>query len=144
MRAAVAAMAGLCAITLPLGQATAQERFRLEKTENGYVRMDTETGAISLCRERSGELVCQVAADERQAYETDIAALRERVEALEKRVDVLEGGEAPQLGENLEREFEQTMTLMERFFRRFMDIVQGIEQDRERQQDQETAPADRT
>lgn len=143
MRTAAAALVSLCAITLPLDQATAQERFRLERTENGYVRMDTETGAISLCRESADELVCQVAAEERQAYETEIKELRDKVAALEERVQALEGGE-PRVGESLEREFEQTMTLMERFFRRFMEIVQGIEQDRERQQNQETAPAERT
>lgn len=145
MRTAIAAMAGMCATMLPLSEAAAQERFRLEKTETGYVRMNTETGAISLCRERSGELVCQVAAEERQAYETEMAELRDRLAALEKRVDALEQTDDPQVGDALEREFEQTMTLMERFFRRFMEIVQGLEQDMEKApQNEQTAPPERT
>ena len=37
------------------------DRYRLEKSANGYVRMDTQTGAMSICEERSGQLVCKVA-----------------------------------------------------------------------------------
>jgi hypothetical protein len=28
------------------------DRYRLEKTESGYVRMDTRTGEMSICEER--------------------------------------------------------------------------------------------
>ncbi|MCT7378595.1 hypothetical protein [Chelativorans salis] len=139
MRVPVAAATALLLLA-PAGfgaQAYAQgaERFRLEKTESGYMRMDTQTGAMSLCRERSGQLVCNVAADEREAYETEIEALRERVSALEARVEALEerAGEVTSTLPS-EEEFEQTLGLMERFFRRFMDIVKGLEEDRGQEQ----------
>ena len=47
-------LALLCAPALAEGDA---ERYRLEKTGDGYVRMDTATGAMSTCREQSGQLV---------------------------------------------------------------------------------------
>ncbi|WP_163265074.1 hypothetical protein [Chelativorans alearense] len=149
MRVPVAAATGLL-LLVPAGlgaQAYAQgtERFRLEKTESGYMRMDTQTGVMSLCRERSGQLVCNVAADEREAYETEMETLRERLSALEARVEALEesaGEETSKLP--TEDEFEQTLGLMERFFRRFIDIVKGLEEDRNQEEGGGSATPNRT
>ena len=79
-RNTIAATGALIILSTMTG-ATAQEaeRFQLERTDEGYVRMDTRTGAMSLCRERSGQLVCAPAADERTAYEEDIATLQDKV-----------------------------------------------------------------
>ena len=54
------------------------DRYRLEKSDNGYVRMDTQTGEMSICEERSGQLVCKLAADERAAFEDEIDRLQAR------------------------------------------------------------------
>lgn len=104
------------------------ERYRLERTDDGYVRTDTVTGSTSLCRERGGQLVCRMAVEERDAYDEGIAALQERVTALEDRIAALEGGR-PAAGLPDEEEFEQTLGYMERFFRRFMGIVKDLERD---------------
>jgi hypothetical protein len=57
-------------IPLLAGASAAEpDRYRLEKTPNGYVRMDTRTGAMSICEEKWGELVCKMAADERTAVQ---------------------------------------------------------------------------
>ncbi len=140
MRAEIT-IAGLCVLPLLASSASAQneERYRLERTDDGYVRMDTQTGTMTLCRERESELVCQPASEELQEAPSDMDLLRERVEELEERVEALEGGDS---AVPLEEEFEQTLTLMERFFRRFIDIVRGLEE--EEQQAPEPAPTDRT
>ncbi|WP_028032339.1 hypothetical protein [Chelativorans sp. J32] len=149
MRFASAAIAGFCTLPLLTGTALAQneERYRLERTENGYVRMDTETGTMTLCQERGGELVCRPATDESAAaVETDDAqTLRERIDALEARVKALEGERAGALPG--EQEFEQSLNMMERFFRRFVDIVRGLEQEEtpgDQSPNQHTAPPQRT
>ena len=82
----------LVAGTVVAGAAAAAEaeRYRLEKSETGYVRMDTQTGEMSICEERSGQLVCRVAADERSAFQTDVDLLEAKVKALENRVAALE------------------------------------------------------
>jgi hypothetical protein len=120
------------------GAQAAEDHYRLEKTENGYVRMDTQTGAMSLCEERSGQLVCKLAADEREAYQTQIDQLQGALKALEDRVSVLEKNrpalQAPALPS--EEEFEKGMGYMERFFRRFMDIVKDFDKE-ERSPDQQ-------
>ena len=115
------------------------DRYRLEKTPNGYVRMDTQTGQMSICEEKWGELVCRMAADERTAVQdeierlqTELKALNDRlgsVKALEDRVAKLENSMAARIEQSLptEEDFNKTMSYMERFFRSFMGIVRDFE-----------------
>ena len=119
-------------LVLPPGFTAAQaqevERYRLEKTPSGFVRMDTQTGAMSTCIEQGEQLVCRMAADERAAFQDDIERLHERVEQLDERVAKLENSLSQRLQSNLpsEEEFDKTMSYMERFFRGFMDIVRDL------------------
>jgi predicted DNA-binding protein YlxM (UPF0122 family) len=124
---------------LAVAQATEPDRYRLEKTPNGYVRMDTRTGEMSVCQEKWGELVCKMAADERTAVQdeierlqTDMKALEDRlatVKALEERVKTLENSLTAKIENSLptEEDFNKTMSYMERFFRSFMAIVKDFE-----------------
>ncbi|NMG40886.1 hypothetical protein GRZ55_16690 [Chelativorans sp. ZYF759] len=112
------------------------ERYRMERSEDGFVRMDLATGQMSVCRERGVELVCRAAVDEREAYHREIGDLETRLERLEERVAELERpGSQPQSSVPSEQDFEQTLNHMERFFRRFLGLV--------REFDEEPAP-DRT
>ncbi len=124
------AAAMLLGPTLWASSASAQEngRYRLEGTENGYVRLDTRTGAISVCVEEQAQLVCRMATEDRQAYENDIATLQDRVKVLEDKVAALGTGvAAPKSGLPSEQEFEQSMSYMERFMRRFMEITKSFD-----------------
>ena len=114
--------------------AAQEERYRLERTDNGYVRLDTQTGDMSICEERTGQLVCRAAAEERAAFHNEIDRLNDAVATLEKRVSALEKS-PPSTGLPSEEEFDRTMSYMERFFRGFMDIVRDNEKD---------VPSDRT
>jgi hypothetical protein len=127
-------------IPLLAGASAAEpDRYRLEKTPTGYVRMDTRTGAMSICEEKWGELVCKMAADERTAVQeeighlrTELKALNDRlasVKALEDRVDRLENSMTARIEKSLptEEDFNKTMSYMERFFRSFMGIVRDFE-----------------
>lgn len=117
-------------LTAFAGGAAAQdvERFQLEKTDDGYVRMDTRTGEMSICAEKSGQLVCRLAADERSAFQDEIDRLDGSLKTLQDRVTALE--KAPVLpGLPTEEEFDRTMSYMERFFRGFMDIVKDHDKD---------------
>lgn len=112
--------------------ATAQEadRYTMEKSANGYVRMDRRTGEMSICEERSGQLVCKLAADERSAFQDEVERLQDRVSGLEKRVAEIETVSRlnPQGVLPTEEEFEKSLGYMERFFRRFMEIVKDFDQ----------------
>ena len=116
------ALGGMLAVPA-LAQET--ERYRLERTDTGFVRMDTTTGQMSVCEERSGQLVCRTSTDERAAYEERIDDLERRVEALEERTPGNADGGTNALPS--EEEFERSLGYMKRFFQNFFDIVEDWE-----------------
>jgi hypothetical protein len=107
------------------------ERYRLEKSADGFVRMDTQTGAMSICQEQSGQLVCKMAADERRAFQDEVERLQGEVKSLDGRVTKLENSLTARMESKLptEEEFDKTMSYMERFFRRFMGIAKELEKE---------------
>lgn len=126
----ILAVLSLCA-SFATAQDAATDRFTLEKSDNGFVRLDRQTGAVTLCTEADGALTCRMAADERAAYDADLARLEKRVEALEKR---LAGGTSAKSGAlPSDAEVDRSIGIMERFMRAFFGLVQefqGEEQDR--------------
>lgn len=117
-------------LALALGApAYAQEpspgRYSMQKSETGFARLDTETGEVSLCHEKNGELVCRMAADERAAFERELDLLTKRVEALEKAVKSGETAVKPSLPDD--EEIDRAMGIMERMMRKFMEIVKDLE-----------------
>jgi hypothetical protein len=77
------AAAGLAAAAPALaGPPPAGERYAIERTADGFVRLDRTTGEMSYCRlEGAANLVCRLAADERAAYESKISALTNQIGA---------------------------------------------------------------
>ena len=122
-------------ITLPfIGTVQAENgRFMMEKTDQGYIRMDTQTGAMSICEAQDGQIVCKMAADERAAFNDDIQALEDRIAALEQRLD---GGARLFSNENnglpSDEEFERGLGYMEEFMRRFMGLAKELDNDESR------------
>ncbi|RRI06440.1 hypothetical protein EH240_04000 [Mesorhizobium tamadayense] len=123
--------AALCSLVAASAYSEETDRYRLEKSANGYVRMDTQTGAMSICEERSGQLVCKMAADERAAFQEEIDRLQSSVRALDERVAKLESSPSARLESQLpsEEDFNKTLSYMERFFRSFMDIVKDMDRE---------------
>ncbi|SIP96646.1 hypothetical protein SAMN05880561_101490 [Rhizobium sp. RU33A] len=117
-------------VPFAMAQDAATDRYTLEKSASGFVRLDRQTGAVTLCTEADGTLTCRMAADERAAYDADLARLEKRVEALEKQVA---GGAAAKSGElPSDAEIDRSIGIMERFMRTFFGLVQelqGQEQD---------------
>jgi exonuclease VII small subunit len=121
--------------TLLAGSAHAEGegRYRMEKTETGFIRLDTASGDVSLCREQDGQIVCRMAADERAAFEKELDLLAKRVDALEKGGVSAQTGAKPALPSD--EEIDRTMSIMEKMMQRFMGIVKNLEDGEE-----ETAP----
>lgn len=132
MRMGMILLAGTACLTAA-GAALAQDaaRYQLERSGEGYIRLDRTTGEMSFCAEKTGRIVCRMAADERDALVDEIARLQSRVGAFESRLAALEAAApaAPEPSLPSEEEFEKTMGYMERFFRRFMDVVKDLERD---------------
>jgi hypothetical protein len=119
----------LAAASLFSGNAIAQDeaRYQLEKTADGYVRLDKQTGDMSVCKEQSGQLVCRAAADDRNSLADEIGRIDSRLAAVEKKLEAT-GASGFSSNNDLptEEEFEKTMGYMEKFFRRFMGIVRDL------------------
>lgn len=107
--------------------AQGEGRYRMERTESGFVRLDTVTGEVSLCRETEGQFVCRMAADERAAFEKELDLLTARVEALEKSGNSGLTDLKPRLP--TDEEIDRTIGIMERMMQRFMGIVKNLEKD---------------
>ena len=90
----------------------------------------------------TSQSLSKAAADERPAAAAEIDRLSRRVEALEKRIAGLETGK-PQNALPTDEEFERTMGFMERFFRRFMGMMQDFQHEQKPGQPSTTTP-DRT
>lgn len=144
MRMAVrtAALAAFTASGLSMAAAQDSGRYTLQPSGDGFVRMDTLTGDMTLCEERDGQLVCRMAADERAAFQDELDRLEDAVTALRDRVAELEGSTARR-GFDLPsaEDFDQTLSYMEEFFRRFMGVVQDLDRNlRGAQPDEEAVP----
>lgn len=126
---AIIAPAFLLTMAASMAQAQDAERYTLEKSGQGFVRMDRTTGEMSICGERSGQLVCKLAADERSAFQDEIDRLEGSVKALDERVAKLESGLSAKLDQALptDEQIDRTVDTMQRFLRGFMGIVKELE-----------------
>lgn len=143
MRRMVAGMAfALSLLAAAPGLAEGEGRYRMERTQDGLVRLDTVTGEVSLCREASGQIACRMAADERAAFEEELDSLTRRVEALENAQKSALSDDKPRLPSD--EEIDRTMGIMERMMQRFMAIVKNLEGEEEKSAPQEPLLPEKT
>lgn len=108
-------------------------RFQMEKTENGIVRLDTVTGAMTLCIEKDGAIAC--APGSRPPADVDqarIADLEARIAALESRLKALQ--DKTPSGSNPDRipddaEIDRAVGAMQKFMRGFFGMVEELRKD---------------
>jgi hypothetical protein len=132
------AMAAVLAATA--ARAEEAGRYTFDKSANGIARLDTRTGEVSMCQEQSGQLVCRMAADESRAYRDEIDRLEGKVDGLEKRLAELEKRVvSPKDLLPSDEQVDRTLGIMERFFRRFVDIARDLDKSL-----REDAPPDST
>ena len=121
---------GLAALLIPAALSAAEpdaSRFQLERSGDHFIRLDKQTGAMSLCEEKEGSLVCRMAADERAAYEDELDRLSERVGALENKSIVNKALPS-------DAEIDRSISIMEKMMKSFMGVVKQF------QEDEKTAP----
>ena len=140
MRVIVIAVAGLIAAVPAAPGEEAPGRFALKPSADGFIRLDTRTGAASHCSRRDGVWRCEPFAEESAAVEArlarieaEIAALKDAVAALTARLDAAaapapasaapmaagpEAGEPPGFSERL----------MQRFFALVREMKGGKEE----------------
>ncbi len=112
-------------------------RYAIVPVEDGFLRLDTGTGAVSRCTGTIDRLACRILPDERLAYEAEIGRLEDRIDELEGRMafledkrpfagrDTLEGdGELPS-----DEDIDKVMTMAEKVMRRFFGFVKELKRD---------------
>jgi hypothetical protein len=92
--------------------ASAQDRYKMQETENGIIRLDTQTGAVSHCTFEDKTLTCSTATDDKASYEEEIERLSSENKTLRKRAGVKSDDE---LDLPSEAEIEQTVDVIENF-----------------------------
>jgi hypothetical protein len=79
-KALAIAIAALClsapAIADDATPDTGGGRYTLNKAADGFVRLDTKTGEVALCSQRTVGWACQAAPEDRSAFESEIERLR--------------------------------------------------------------------
>jgi hypothetical protein len=133
----VAAMVGFGAAS-PIAEEASPGRYAIEPSEDGgFIRLDTETGAVSHCGKRDGIWYCEGLAEDRSAIDALAAegrALRAKVEALSARLDAVVT-DAPGVvalppgGDNDIAEAEGfAEILMRRFFEMVREMKRGTQE----------------
>jgi hypothetical protein len=108
----------------PADPATAENgRYSMTPAQDGFLRLDTRTGAVAMCRVVNGAPECRLAADERAAMENEIGRLQ--AENRELRLKSAPGPSAAAPPSNLpsEQDMDKALSLAERFIRRMMRIM---------------------
>ena len=111
-------------------------RYQLHQTPDGFMRLDTQTGSIAHCRQKSGTWQCDDLATSAGADQAEVTALREKNRQLEMRITRLEAKlrsrvEKQRNGESelrlpSDQEFDQIMGFFEKFITRFMEFARTL------------------
>ena len=115
-------------------------RYTFSQVSDGMLRLDTRTGAVSLCAKKDAGWACNAVPDERAALENEIARLQRENGALKKdmlaRGLPLPGGVASAPPADKQRELnlkvplpsdaeiDRVMSAFEKMWRRIVDMVQ--------------------
>jgi hypothetical protein len=115
-------------------------RYTFSTVPDGTLRLDTRTGAVSVCAKKDASWSCTAVPDERQALENEIARLQRENGAMKKdllaRGLPLPGGIASAPSADKQRELQlkvplpsdaeidRVMSAFEKMWRRIIDMVQ--------------------
>lgn len=125
----LSAVTGALAQPAPLNDSW---RFRMQKVDEGFLRLDAQTGQVSLCRPREGGWTCETVADDRAALEAEIKRLNDRVALLERQLK--EQTPPNQLRMPSDAELDQMMSFFERVMKRFRGVVENLKKEWEGEQ----------
>jgi hypothetical protein len=138
---AAALLAGAAAAQTVPGELD-DPRFTFNRVEDGFLRLDGRTGAVSLCSRDSAGWACRAVADERSALEGEIARLQGENARLKKDLiaknlplpGTAEGErrgqpEAPRLQLPSDADINRVVTFMEKVWRRLVEMIVSVQKD---------------
>jgi hypothetical protein len=122
-------------------------RYTFNQSADGLLRLDGRTGQVSLCSKRTVGWACQTIPDERAALETEIGRLQGenatlKRELIARGMPLPSGVKAPErpsaksdepmLQLPSDADLDRVMTFFEKVWRRFVDMVQGMQKEPEK------------
>jgi hypothetical protein len=134
VRALLIAAAGVsltvCAVADPILET--KSRYTMTPVEGGLMRLDTETGSVSLCTREAEAWSCEPVAD-KSASSDDKARLEAENKDLKDRLKALEGtgtvtgppGGVTKLP--TEKEVDDALDYVERMYKKFRDRIQKLD-----------------
>ena len=106
-------------------------RYRMTPAEGGaFLRLDTQTGAMSVCQRKDGRWACEAVPDERRALESEIDRLKSEVRRLEELLALPDPGtpdgkraqrSGPKLSLPSEEDIDRAMDYAQRMMRKFKE-----------------------
>jgi hypothetical protein len=138
---------GLVVAVVVLSSASAEPigepkgRFSMTPVEGGFIRLDTETGAVAMCAHKADTWACEpvndrtIADDAKAKLEAENKALKDRLKSLE---DQAASGKPPSDGPSgeppggisklpTEEEVDKALDYVERMFKKFRDRAKKFE-----------------
>jgi hypothetical protein len=139
------ALIGWCLLSPALAEDVTPDneggRYAFSKQADGVLRLDKQTGDVSLCTQRTVGWACQAAPDDRAILEDEIARLRRENAALKK--DILARGlplpagamaEPPAMSEDRHMpglsgnpDLDRVLAFAERMWHRLVDVIARAE-----------------
>ena len=117
-------------------------RFTFHRIDDGYLRLDGRSGQVSMCARKPAGWICQSVPDERAALESEIARLQNDNVTLKRELLAhnlpLPGGikpeppsrtEEPRLQLPSDAEINQVMAVMEKVWRRMVQMIVTTQKD---------------
>jgi len=164
--------AGAVAQGLSPGTEAAAGRYTMSPTDGGFVRLDTKTGEMSVCRRADGSWACTAMQDDEQRrgeqvaeLQRENARLRDEVTRLEDMLGLSPPSRSPSpadpkpdyvpptprsnspLGQGFklpsERQVEEALDYFANILKKFQDRLQKLEKDPPKQQQDESENPDR-
>lgn len=138
--------ASLLVVALATDAATAADersgRYTMSPTEGGFVRLDTETGSMSLCARKENKWACEPMPDGQQALEREIKELKAENDRLKDEIRQMEEmllaeGKSPggppvgskgQLELPSEQDVDKAFDYLERMMRKFRDRLKKLDE----------------
>ena len=126
-------LAAVAALTLFVAAPAAGQdgagRFQLKEAGAGrFVRLDSQTGTVSVCSQQGETWTCKAMADDRAELHEEIARLKDENRALTERLDTMVN-KAPKTALELpsDADLDRILTLFEKYFERFMAFIQKLD-----------------
>lgn len=104
--------------------ADTKPRFTFTPVEGGALRMDTQTGRVTLCAKTVGTFTCEAVPDTRDAYEAEIARLQDEIAALRLQAPGRIDPPAPSAA--LPAEVERALGYAESLYRRLKGLIDEL------------------